>query len=64
MDNFNEHKHMEMPGDGQGMVEYVLILALIALAAWVAMGALGGSISNVFQGISDTFNGAVPGGAS
>ena len=36
---------------GQGMVEYALIIALIAVVVIVAVTALGG-------GIKDTFNGA------
>ncbi len=33
---------------GQGMVEYALILALIAIAAVVALGLLGGQVSAFF----------------
>ncbi len=31
---------------GQGLAEYALILALVALACVVALGALGGAIAN------------------
>jgi pilus assembly protein Flp/PilA len=34
---------------GQGMVEYALILALIALIAVVALGLLGGQVAAFFQ---------------
>lgn len=40
----------QMNGDlvepGQGLAEYALILALVALACVVALGALGGAIAN------------------
>jgi pilus assembly protein Flp/PilA len=37
--------------DGQGLAEYALILALIAVAAIVVMGLLGGAIGDIFQQI-------------
>ena len=40
--------------DGQGMVEYVLILGLIAVAAVVALIALGPKILAMFQKASDS----------
>jgi len=39
--------------DGQGMVEYALILALIAVVSIVIIGTLGGQIKARFQDISD-----------
>ena len=36
---------------GQGLVEYALILALVAFAAVVAMGTLAHDINNAFTGI-------------
>ena len=44
---------------GQGLVEYVLILALIALGAVVAMKPLANSISNAFTKIGSTLNSAI-----
>lgn len=38
---------------GATAIEYGLIAALIAVAIIVAAGALGGSLSSMFQGISD-----------
>ncbi len=38
---------------GQGLVEYALILVLVAVAVVVALNALGGRLQGVFQGISD-----------
>ena len=35
--------------NGQGMVEYGLIIALVAVAVIVAITALGGSIKNIFN---------------
>ena len=37
--------------EGQGLVEYALIIVLISVVAIVAMGALGGGISQVFTNI-------------
>ena len=36
---------------GQGMVEYALILVLVAIAAIVVLGLLGTTISKVFSNI-------------
>jgi pilus assembly protein Flp/PilA len=38
--------------DGQGMVEYGLIIALIAVAVIVALGALGGGIKDIFENVN------------
>ncbi|MFZ0214505.1 MAG: Flp family type IVb pilin [Candidatus Dormiibacterota bacterium] len=39
---------------GQGMVEYALILVLVAIVVIVALGALGGQINSVFTHITAT----------
>ena len=39
--------------EGQALVEYALILSLIAVAAVVILGILGGKISGIFTTISD-----------
>ena len=39
---------------GQGMVEYALILALVALIVIVALIATGGQLINLFSNISAT----------
>ena len=44
--------------EGQGLVEYALILVLIAIVVIVALTALGGQIGNVFNKI--TTNLALP----
>ena len=45
---------------GQGLVEYALILALIAFAAVVAMQTLAKDINNAFVGIGSTLAQYVP----
>jgi len=37
---------------GQGMVEYGLILALVAVAAIAALSAMGGKLDGLFNGIA------------
>jgi pilus assembly protein Flp/PilA len=39
--------------EGQALVEYALILSLIAVAAVVILGVLGGKISGIFTTISN-----------
>ena len=38
--------------EGQGMVEYLLILALVAFAATAGMGALASGLNSAFEMIS------------
>lgn len=40
---------------GQGMVEYGLILALIAVACIAALTALGTNVKTLFTGLGDKF---------
>jgi len=40
--------------DGQGLAEYALILALIAVFAAAALMFLGGAIANILSGIGAT----------
>jgi pilus assembly protein Flp/PilA len=47
---------------GQGMAEYGLIIALIAVVCIAAMIFLGGSISDKFQLIGEEIDSASPGG--
>ena len=42
--------------EGQGLVEYALIIVLVSIAAIVALTALGGSISDVFDVITDSLS--------
>ena len=48
--------------DGQDLIEYALLAALIALAAVVAMQATGTSINGVFNWIAGHLNSSVSGG--
>jgi pilus assembly protein Flp/PilA len=41
---------------GQSLVEYALILVLVAVAAIIILGILGGQIENVFQEISNAMS--------
>jgi len=43
---------MDTRRDGQAMVEYALILALIAAVVIAVLLVLGGQISNIFNNIS------------
>lgn len=42
---------------GQGMVEYGLILALVAVVVIVALGALGGGLGNIFNTVTTKLSG-------
>ena len=44
--------------EGQGMVEYALILVLVSIVAIIALGLLGGQISSVFNSITGTLGGS------
>ena len=44
--------------EGQDLVEYALLLALVALAAIAAMGFLGTAINNKYQSATTTLNNA------
>jgi pilus assembly protein Flp/PilA len=44
--------------EGQDLVEYALLLALIALAAITAMGLLGTAINNKYNSATTTLNNA------
>ena len=45
--------------EGQGLVEYALILVLIAIVVIIVLTLLGGRVSNIFSTIS---NSLTPGG--
>ena len=46
--------------NGQGMVEYGLIVSLVAVALVAALLALSGQLALVFDSITTTFNTIVP----
>lgn len=45
--------------EGQDLVEYALLVALIALGATTAMGKLATALSGAFSSVATTLNGAV-----
>lgn len=40
--------------EGQGLVEYALVLVLVSVVAVAALGLVGGSVNSVFESINDT----------
>jgi len=44
--------------DGQAMVEYALILALVSIAAIVVLGAIGTDVNTVFTNVDNALKGA------
>ncbi|MBX5492051.1 MAG: Flp family type IVb pilin [Chloroflexi bacterium] len=48
--------HLEERERGQGMVEYGLIIAAVAIAVLVALFALGPKIASMFQKTADSLN--------
>ena len=44
--------------EGQDLVEYALIIALVSIALVLALGALATNIGNVFSGIGSAFVGS------
>ena len=53
-------KKFLMDENGQGMVEYGLILALIAVVVIVALTALGPKIKGIFNGVAHKIDAATP----
>lgn len=47
---------------GQGMVEYALIIAVVAIAAIIGLGVLGGALKATFSNITNQLN--LPGGGA
>ena len=50
-------KRFLMNEEGQGMVEYGLILALVAVVVIGALTALGGGINGIFNSVTGTLGG-------
>ena len=50
-------RNLLMDEEGQTLTEYALILVLIAIAAIVAMTALGGGIKNTFNKVVNSLPG-------
>ena len=49
--------------EGQGMVEYGLIIAVIAVVVLIALTPVGGAVSDVFNNIVNSIRGVVPAGS-
>ena len=47
-------EHLHRDGDGQGLAEYALILALIAIVAIVALIFLGGQVSSILSTVGNS----------
>jgi len=45
---------------GQGMVEYGLIIALVAVVIVIALTAMGGSVKGIFTTVTGKLGGTVP----
>jgi pilus assembly protein Flp/PilA len=43
--------------DGQGLVEYALILVLVSVAVIAILTFLGGAVNDVFNTVGDTLDG-------
>lgn len=48
--------------EGQGLVEYALIILLVAIAVVVVLTTLGGDVGNIFSNISSELQKAAPSG--
>jgi pilus assembly protein Flp/PilA len=49
------HRAMERE-EGQGLVEYALILVLVSIVAIGALAAIGTNVTNVLQTVANTLN--------
>lgn len=48
--------------DGQGLVEYALILFVVSIAVLTTLGLITGALDGVFEGVEDALTGVVEGG--
>ena len=46
---------------GQGLVEYIVIIALIAIGMFVVLGTFRGRVGNVYNNVGQTLEAEVPG---
>ena len=49
---FEKMQNMMQDEEGQGLVEYALIIVLVSIACIVALGLLGTQVSSVFSNIT------------
>jgi pilus assembly protein Flp/PilA len=54
----NQMRAFVLEDEGQDLIEYALLAALVALAATVAMTSLGAGISTVFNNVAGRLTGA------
>ncbi|MDP8956135.1 MAG: Flp family type IVb pilin [Actinomycetota bacterium] len=48
--------------EGQTLVEYALIIALVSVALLAVLATMTGALENIFNAIANTLNGAIGGG--
>lgn len=53
-------KRLFVEEEGQGLVEYALIIGLIAVLAIAALGAIGGGVQEKLEAIQGAITGADP----
>ncbi len=58
----NSLKRRMTKEEGQGMVEYGLIIAVIAVVVLIALTPVGTAVSDVFTSIVNSIRGVVPAG--
>lgn len=46
-------RHLQDDAEGQGMVEYALIIAFVAVVSLLVLGALGGAVSGLLDAVAD-----------
>ncbi len=56
---FSKIQHLLTKQDGQDLIEYALVVALIAFAATAGMNTLAADINNAFLTVGNTLNNAL-----
>lgn len=46
--------------EGQGMVEYAMIIGLVAIGVLTLLGLMGGQVADIFRQITQTLTDAAP----
>lgn len=60
----NQVNALAVPQKGQGLVEYVLIVALISIIAIAIMTTVGGQVQEVFQAVSTALQAGLDSGTT
>ena len=63
MNWMNRMRALVRDSKGQDLLEYALLVALVALVAYTAVQATGTSVDSIFDNISGKLSGAAGGGA-